>query len=1141
MPLAPGKHPAREVLQAFGLGKLDDASITQVSRHLETCVDCKRQVAELSGDSLLDKLRQANGPVGTPAPGQTMAPLSPAKPSQPGSVPPNSVPPELLNNAQYDILRELGAGGMGVVYLARNKLMDRLEVLKVISTAVVHKEGALDRFLREIRAAAALSHDNVVKAYTALQLGDLLVFAMEYVEGDDLSKVVKTQGPLAIANACYYARQVALGLQHAHDKNMVHRDIKPHNLILARVGKKHMVKILDFGLAKAASEKKLDRDLTGQGRMLGTPDYMAPEQILDAATADIRADIYSLGCTLYYLLTGAPPFDANSLFELLQAHQSTAAKPLNLLRPEVPVELAAVVAKMMAKQPSKRYQKPVEIAQALTPFFMKAGTKVPGGPPYISVGETDKAEPSRPEVSTKRSETVVPSPSETLVPPAMVAANPFAFAPEPLGQNPLPKKAKAKAKTPKRLKLLYVAVGVVFLGLVLWGVGLRVRTADGTIVLENLPPGAEVVVDGSVVKVTLADGKTFEVRVAANKMHLLEFNKEGFKFHSQKVEVDVGERKSIVVRVIPIAKVAKGDPPPPPSGVIPTKDDVAIVYLSDLKEFGWVGLGDFSNNGKAVLSKKGKTAIIRDISVNGVKYFKGLFTHPPRDGYSSVKYNLDGLNAITFETKVAINDDSGGVNNQITFQVLGDDISLWNSKPIMRAPRPTQPCKVSVENVHVLELRVNCPGKPTNAHAVWLDPCIFTIAKSGDQPKKTLKESGFVSLFNGKDLSGWYVESGDARQWAVEGDAIVGRSADFKTRNWLLSTKEYADFALRLQFMIDPGARSALGPRAIQGENMPQGGALLPDHPMIKLTDSPTNPKEPLGTTHWFINDGTYIQPSAVPQLATSTWHTMEVTVRGDTCVALVDGIRVVDIKLDPDPIASARIIPGLKRIKGRIGFQAHTGTIRFRNVEIKELTPLSPAQQQKAQGEKGDSASKADGFEQLFNGKDLTGWKTHPKQPGDWRVVNGILIDSGSAGVSHLYTERDDYKDFRLRAEARSGGFTGVYFRNPIFGPFHPSKNPTWLVGYNAKIDKMRLGGLIIDDSTNATVIRSHEPSVSTGQWLTLEVIALGNHIVLKVDGKTTADYTDEAWHFRRGHIALQQHSGQMAEFRKIEINELP
>ena len=290
------------------------------------------------------------------------------------------MPAELLNNAQYEIIRELGAGGMGVVYLAKNKLMDRLEVLKVISTAMVHKASALDRFLREIRSAAALSHDNVVKAYSALQFGELLVFAMEYVEGEDLAKVVKSQGPLPIANACFYARQVALGLQHAHEKNMVHRDIKPHNLILAREGKKHVVKILDFGLAKATSEKKADYGLTGEGRMLGTPDYMAPEQIQDAATADIRADIYSLGCTLYYFLTGATPFNANSLYGLLQAHQTQEAKSVNLVRPEVPVELGAIVAKMMAKDPAKRYQKPAEVAQALAPFFCE-GREVKAGRP----------------------------------------------------------------------------------------------------------------------------------------------------------------------------------------------------------------------------------------------------------------------------------------------------------------------------------------------------------------------------------------------------------------------------------------------------------------------------------------------------------------------------------------------------------------------------------------------------------------------------------------------------------------------------------------------------------------------------------------------------------------------------------------
>ena len=193
---------------------------------------------------------------------------------------------------------------MGVVYLAHNKLLDRSEVLKVISNALTVRLDAKERFMREIQLAARLEHENVVRAYGAMQIGELLVLVMEYVEGEDLGQVVQTQGPLPIPQACHYVRQAALGLQHAHERGMVHRDIKPGNLILVRSTPAHTVKILDFGLAKATSEKRQEVDLTGTGKMLGTPEYMAPEQMRDAAKADIRADIYSLGCTLYFLLSG---------------------------------------------------------------------------------------------------------------------------------------------------------------------------------------------------------------------------------------------------------------------------------------------------------------------------------------------------------------------------------------------------------------------------------------------------------------------------------------------------------------------------------------------------------------------------------------------------------------------------------------------------------------------------------------------------------------------------------------------------------------------------------------------------------------------------------------------------------------------
>jgi serine/threonine protein kinase len=352
------------------VGKLDDVTAAVLMSHLDGCPDCCRAVAALSGDDFLDRLRQAHSSSSTPAP--TELPAGAARAPKPAASPIANLPSELANNPQYEVFRELGRGGMGVVYLAKNKLMDRLEVLKVVNKALLDRPGAVERFLREIRSAAKLSHANVVAAYSALQSGELLAFAMEHVEGEDLAKLVQTQGPLPVAHACYYVQQAALGLQHAFEKNMVHRDIKPQNLILAREGERHIVKVLDFGLAKVTRAKDDDTGLTDDGAMLGTPGYVAPEQTLDAAKADIRADIYSLGCTLYYLLTGAPPFEGRSRYEVLQAHQSMAAKPLNLVRPEVPEELAAVVRKMMAKDPAQRYQTPLALVQALAAFVEEA-------------------------------------------------------------------------------------------------------------------------------------------------------------------------------------------------------------------------------------------------------------------------------------------------------------------------------------------------------------------------------------------------------------------------------------------------------------------------------------------------------------------------------------------------------------------------------------------------------------------------------------------------------------------------------------------------------------------------------------------------------------------------------------------------
>ncbi|HET6884504.1 MAG TPA: SUMF1/EgtB/PvdO family nonheme iron enzyme [Pirellulales bacterium] len=395
--------PSESLLSDFGLGKLDAALAETVGRHLDTCADCRQRVSDLPGDSFVDRLRGARG-LGSSQPEASATPELKSTAAcegevnerrQPGNVLADVVvPPELASLPDYEVLSKLGRGGMGVVYLARNRSLGRVEVLKVVNQALLNQPGALERFQQEIRSAAKLRHSNVVAAYTALRAGDLLVFAMEYVPGQDLAQVVKQSGPLPVAHATYYVHQVALGLEHAHQKGMVHRDIKPNNLMLSIEGDKHAVKILDFGLAKATSERGLESDFTKSGQMLGTPGYVAPEQALDARRADIRADIYSLGCTLYFLLSGKTPFQGASLYEVLEAHQKREPVALNRLRSDVPMSLAAITAKMMAKKPVDRYETPIAVAQALLPFFKPdlmpaAPTAADELPPTINLAAAD--------------------------------------------------------------------------------------------------------------------------------------------------------------------------------------------------------------------------------------------------------------------------------------------------------------------------------------------------------------------------------------------------------------------------------------------------------------------------------------------------------------------------------------------------------------------------------------------------------------------------------------------------------------------------------------------------------------------------------------------------------------------------------
>jgi uncharacterized protein (TIGR03067 family) len=442
-------HPEPNVLVDFGLGKLDVTESSLIEVHLSKCQDCCETLLNLKDDTFTGLVRSLPEPLleSLPEVTRTDSPEETEPGNAAGNSPrgaeltggavvdnqsshaetmlersgepaePSRLPEELQDHRRYRIVEQIGKGGMGDVYRAEHTLMNRSVAIKLINSQLVKHPLAVERFRREVQAAAQLNHPNIVTAFDAEQAGDVHFLVMEFVEGTDLATVIQDRGALPIDEACDCIRQAARGLQHAHEKGLVHRDIKPHNLMLvgraADAGEtggrraiepgatedvctpetRPTVKILDFGLASFATESAIieadstdENDghttplhLTSFGSVMGTPDYIAPEQAQDAHSADIRADIYSLGCTLYFLLSGKTPHAGDSVVEKLRAHAERDPEPIEAVRVDVPDELAEVIRRMMARNPAERFQTPAEVADALADFVDQHRTDSEGG------------------------------------------------------------------------------------------------------------------------------------------------------------------------------------------------------------------------------------------------------------------------------------------------------------------------------------------------------------------------------------------------------------------------------------------------------------------------------------------------------------------------------------------------------------------------------------------------------------------------------------------------------------------------------------------------------------------------------------------------------------------------------------------
>lgn len=799
--------------------------------------------------------------------------------------------PKSLLYGNYLVIDKLGQGGMGMVFKAEHRRMKRLVALKVMSPAAMKSPDAVKRFHREVQAAAKLTHPNIVAAYDADQAQGIHFLVMEYVEGTDLANLVKKKGPLSAGKAIDYISQAARGLEHAHSQGIVHRDIKPANLLLDKQG---TVKILDMGLARidesVSGGAGTAAGLTQTGAIMGTVDYMSPEQALNTKYADCRADIYSLGCSLHFLLTGQPAYAGETLMEKLLAHREAPCPTLTLAGTAANPALNAVFAKMIAKKPEDRYQTTAELLADLQKLQSGASASVADAGDFPG-SEDFAVRDFLAAISPAASGTSVRTRAE------MAAADTLVGHSASNTQTSLLQSAVDRvARTPKPLKVTALAgIALLFVGLLLIAFlpGKKPQEAAVKKLIDDVKPSKPARQEpGSIARKANAAPE----QSARQSPRLFEKSLAGWSALAPYWTVADGTLTGSTIG----QRIGHNTFVCSPRSY----RDFELSFQAWLK-------GDRGNSGvqiRSALRDPAKQTVAGPQVDIGGAYWGGLYgelapeikmeTAPDnvRDSIRRDDFNDFFVRCTGRHLLVRVN---GLVSIDKDFPALADEgIIAWQL-------HGGEPMEVVFRDIHLTELN----------------------DAAGTTPASPAKQPTWTSLFNGRNLAGWAPQGGGA--WNVQDGVLKAQTEQI---GWLMSDAEYGDFELELEYKLLAGGSSGIFLKAWP-EGPVDGGQFFE----VQLLDDDAPDYQnvpPHGRTAAIY--GT-VGPNPAPKTPAGQWHSMQIRLKDRKVQIQVNRQQVLNARLDDYQDKVSRF-PGLGRQSAHIGLQNSKAGIEFRNIRIREL-----------------------------------------------------------------------------------------------------------------------------------------------------------------------------------------------------------